>query len=372
MRVALIALGYRAPDRGPASHLARLAAGLVARGAQVEIDTVGDGWAPDASAYPPIRRLPVEIRRLRFAAPSALWRTLGMAGAGFDVVDVHVSEPPIAPAGTPLGIGPMVLTLHAPVERLRRWPYSRAIGALVDASNRILCASRADRDLLLKTFPRAAGRTEVLRPGVDASAIRAAAPFGSAQRIVLTAGRLERHRRVERAIAAMPSLDPRFRLVILGDGPQRRRLEAYARDLRVAGRVSFLGTVADAVYHRWLRTAHTFVALASDEHSGVHVMEALAAGAPVVASDIPAHREALEQAGRARAFFVSPDGSPLDVADAIELAEQQPAIIGVAAVPSWESVLDTTWEIYRQVALNGERALTSTPGVRRQRDKQAS
>src|SRR6185437_13618916 len=127
-----------------------------------------------ASDYPPIRRLPVEIRRLRFAVPSALWRTLGLAGAGFDVVDIHIAEPPIAPVGTPLGIGPMVLTLHTPAERLRRWPYSRAIGALIDASNRTLCVSHADRDLLLKTFPRAAGRTEVLRPGVDASAIRAA------------------------------------------------------------------------------------------------------------------------------------------------------------------------------------------------------
>jgi glycosyltransferase involved in cell wall biosynthesis len=290
------------------------------------------------------------MRRLRLAAPSGFWRALGEVATDFDLIDVNISEPPLVRAGMPLGIGPMVLTLHAPVERLRRWPYAHAVRALVAVSHRILCSSADERDLLSRAFPHAAGRGEVLGPGVDALAIRAAMPFVSEQTIVLVDGRLERKRRVDRAIAAMPSLDPRFRLVILGDGPDRRRLEAYAADLRVAGRVTFAGATSPAVQHRWLRTARVFVALAGEDTSGVHMMEALAAGASVVASEIPVHREVIERVGHGTAFFVSPDGSPLDVADAIELAAQQPASAG-APVPSWESVLDTAWNIYREVVL---------------------
>ncbi len=354
MRVSLVVIGYGAPDSGLARHVNRLAAGLLARGTEVEIQVIGDVRALHRPSNGLGRRLPVKIRRLRLAVPSALWRALDLAGAGFDLVDVHISEPPVAPAGTTLGAGPMVLTLHAPVQRLRRWPYSRAVGALVAEANRIVCASRADVDLLVKSFPAAAGRVEVLRPGVDECGIRAAAPFVSESTIVLAAGALERKRRLDRAIAALPSLGPRFRLVIVGDGPDRRRLEAYAADLRVARRVTITGAVDDAAYHRWLRTARVFVALAGEDSSGVHVLEALAAGTPVVASDIPVHREVLDQAHHGGAFFVAPDGSPLDVADAIELAAQQPPRPGAVSVMAWESVLETTWKIYRQVALDAE------------------
>jgi glycosyltransferase involved in cell wall biosynthesis len=354
MKVALVALGDQAPGCG-LDHVDRLADGLVRRGAEVEVVALGDPRRQRVFQSAFGRRIPSGVRRFRFAVPSAFWRAIGLGAAGADIVDIHISEPPMAPIGPPAAIGPMVLTLHTPVERLRRWPYSRAVAALLDGSARVLCGSRVEHNLLCKAFPHAAGRTEILAPGVDERAILTAVPFSSGHVIVLAAGRLERKRRVDRAIAAMPSLEPRFRLVILGEGPDRRRLEAYAADLQVASRVTFAGAAPDALYHRWLRTARVFAALSGEENSGVHIIEALAAGASVVASDIPVHQEAVQQVPRARAFFVPPDGSPLDVADAIELAEHRAAPLAVGCAPSWETVVDATWEIYRQVALGAPR-----------------
>jgi hypothetical protein len=97
------------------------------------------------------------------------------------------------------------------------------------------------------------------------------------------------------------------------------------------------------------------VALAEQESSPIHIMEALAAGAPVVASDIPVHREVLEQVDGARSLFVSPTGSPLEVADAIveavDFADRGVSPIPPALLPSFDDVVDQAWSVYRRLAL---------------------
>jgi glycosyltransferase involved in cell wall biosynthesis len=150
----------------------------------------------------------------------------------------------------------------------------------------------------------------------------------------------------------MPSLAPAFRLVVVGDGSWRRRLAAYAADLHVSERVLFVGAVPDGVLYRWLRTANVVVALAGEGGSGSQVFEARAAGAAVVASDVPVHRHAAERPG-GPVIFVPPQGSPLDVADAIDEAARLAVLPTAGALPSpapsWESVIDSTWEIYRHL-----------------------
>ena len=88
-------------------------------------------------------------------------------------------------------------------------------------------------------------------------------------------------------ILEMQSEDPEFRLVIVGDGPARDRLQAFADDLRVSSRIQFTGPVSDAVLHRWLRTARVVVSLPGERSSGMAVTEACTAGVSVVASISP-------------------------------------------------------------------------------------
>jgi glycosyltransferase involved in cell wall biosynthesis len=117
--------------------------------------------------------------------------------------------------------------------------------------------------------------------------------------------------------------------------------------------VDIAGPVSDAVLYRWLRTARVMVALAQQESSGVHILEAVAAGVPVVASDIPVHREVAEQIGEGRVIFVPPAGSPLEVADAIaeasHIAGLGDAPASSASMPSWDDVVDQAWSVYRRL-----------------------
>lgn len=188
--------------------------------------------------------------------------------------------------------------------------------------------------------------------GIDAEAIRSAEPFDVPGTVVLAVDRLDRGTGVGRAIAAMASLDPEFRLVVVGDGPARDRLKAFADDLRVASRIQFTGSVSDATLHRWLRTARVVVSLPGERSSGTAVTEGCAAGVSVVASDLPIQRHAAERVGGG-VIFVAPKGSPLDVADAIEEASRLAVIANpdslTSSATSWEAAIDATWDLYEQM-----------------------
>lgn len=157
----------------------------------------------------------------------------------------------------------------------------------------------------------------------------------------------------------MASLDPGLRLVVVGGGPLLHRLQAHAADLRLSSRVRFVGPVSDAELYRWLRSACAVVALHDDHSSGIHVTEALAAAAPVVATDIPVHREATARVRAARARFVSPRGSPFEVADAIaELAPtgaQSSVTATLSDVARWEDLaVERVSEIYNRLIDGGD------------------
>ena len=183
--------------------------------------------------------------------------------------------------------------------------------------------SRAEANELCRALPWA-HRVRVVPGAVDAMAIKAARPFPSASTVVLVASPLEQYARVDRAIAAMASLDPAFRLVVVGDGPARRALQAHAADLQLSSRVLFVGQVPDTELYRWLRSARVLVSL-MEQSFGIQVLEAVCAGASVVASDIPAHREAAVCLDDIDIRFVPSRGSPLQVADAISKAARLPS-----------------------------------------------
>jgi glycosyltransferase involved in cell wall biosynthesis len=363
MKVALIAPQSALYSGGLERHVRELARGLIGRGATVELlrpnpeartirMSQTDGvveWRFAASHHSP----PVPI-------PPALAEYLHRKVSSFDVIHAHGRRMLLALAAARVRPGRLVFSPLAPVERMLRWPYTGATRAAVDFASATICMSRSDAALLCSALPTAATRVRIVPEGVDISAIRGATPFPSGRTVALSVGRLVRHKRVDRAIAAMAALVPTFELVVVGDGPARRRLKAYAADLQVGSRVRFVGRVSDGNLHRWLKTARLVVTLSQREAFGLQVLEGVAAGAPVVASDIPAHREASEYVPNGAVTFVAPEGSPFEVADAIKAAVADPAPAPVAALPSWADVVDETLDVYQELMrrppTNGARA----------------
>jgi glycosyltransferase involved in cell wall biosynthesis len=364
MKIALVASSFLPTFGRMERRVDRLARGLAERGAEVEILAQGPGRSVATHCDGVIvRRFPTAVGPLRFAVAPKLWERLRLTCYEFDVVDVHTRHISLALAVARTHARRLVFTPGGAMDVFLGWPYTGPARAVIASSNQIVCHSQIDRDLLCTAIPDAADRTLILPDGVDAAALDAARPFTMAGAVVLAVDRLDRTTGVGRAIAAMLSLDPDFRLVVVGDGPGRDRLVAFAADLHVSARVQFLGAVSDEVLYRWLRTARVVVTLAGDRGSGSLIVEASAAGASVVASDLPMHRQAAERAGAGHVIFVAPKGSPLDVADAIDEAARVSVLPSArrVSVPeaSWESVIDSTWALYDRLVVSAPRSVPS-------------
>ncbi|MBW3542632.1 MAG: glycosyltransferase, partial [Planctomycetes bacterium] len=171
---------------------------------------------------------------------------------------------------------------------------------LASRTTRLIANSQPVADFYRDTgFP--AERTVVIPNGVEVaepeSFDRAArlAEFGlpADAAVVGYVGRLARQKRVDDLLWALQMLRqiaprPTWMLVV-GDGRERRRLERIARQVECADRVRFVGHRADT---RGLMPLFDVFWLASDfEGLSNSLMEAMAAGVPVVASDIPPNRE---------------------------------------------------------------------------------
>ena len=99
---------------------------------------------------------------------------------------------------------------------------------------------------------------------------------------VISVGRLETLKRIDMLVRAAVWLPAPGRVVIVGEGPERERLEALASELGVADRVSFLGYVDDArVRSLYARAGAVFYA-PWDEDYGLVTLEAFHSGKPVV------------------------------------------------------------------------------------------
>ena len=83
------------------------------------------------------------------------------------------------------------------------------------------------------------------------------------------------------------------------------------------------------------------------------MLSAACAGVPIVASDIPANREAAAQAGHHGICFVSRRASPFAIADAVKRLSGPGHCSRADLVPTWQSVGEQTVSIYDEVLSNG-------------------
>ena len=95
----------------------------------------------------------------------------------------------------------------------------------------------------------------------------------------------------------------KINFILAGDGPQRNELELYVQKFGLEANVRLLGPVSDSSVWSLMKKANLFVSLSAFEGCPNTVLEAMASGCPIVVSDIPSHREILDESS---ALFVDP------------------------------------------------------------------
>ena len=208
-----------------------------------------------------------------------------------------------AKAGRRAGVGATVATVHdiqRMLGRLRLGAMRRAAGRLDAAA----CVSEAARGDLVARVGIAPEKVRVIPNGIDPA--RFEGPFDRDETrrslgvdkdafLVLSLGRLRPEKGHDVALRAMTLAareEPRARLVVVGDGPQRARLERLASRLGLGARAVFAGQREDVP--AILSAANCMVAPSRYEGFGLAAAEAMAAGLPVIASDVYALPELIE------------------------------------------------------------------------------
>ncbi|HEY1419356.1 MAG TPA: glycosyltransferase family 4 protein [Candidatus Dormibacteraeota bacterium] len=173
---------------------------------------------------------------------------------------------------------------------------------------------------------------------------------------ILFVGRLEKRKGLGdllRAFQFMQSRVPKSRLIVVGDGPLRGRVESYVSHHRVPN-VVLAGYVPESVKPRYYDSADIFCAPATGAESfGIVLLEAMASGLPVVATEIPGYMSVLEP-GR-DSITVQPKNwrelgaSLVILARDAELRKRLGAYAhDRARLYSWESVASQVVEVYRE------------------------
>lgn len=363
MKIAFVTAHYAPVIGGVEKHVVEIARRLAARGDSVEVLThaESDRRIPASAVVDGVKvtRFPVPLPSSNYAISPALWLHLRHERGGYDVIHAHGYH--ALPALQAALVRPPTLvftphyhgTGHSAFRKLLHPPYRR-LGAVIFArAARTIAVSPPEARLILSHFPAVEARLIVIPNGVDEEALRSAQPFVEPRTVILSAGRLETYKQVDKTIAALSYLPEHFVLRITGDGAAREGLERQAERAGMSGRISFLGKVSDADLYRWFRSTAVYVSMSSNEAMPVTFIESLAAGARVVASDIPAHRDLLTKTeGSIR--LVPLDASPDQLAATIGELAAQPVV--EARIDTWDDVTSRTAETYREAIGQSVRA----------------
>ncbi len=220
---------------------------------------------------------------------------------GFDLLHMHAIGPGVLiPQAKLSGLRPVVLTFHSFDYRRSKWgPASRAFlraceTVSITTADALIAVSAAGAEHIRKTYdrpvahiPNGPGKLEPRPPGRLLRALRL-----EERRYLLSVGRLSPEKCLEDVIAAASRGLPGIPLVLVGDTSFTGK---YVERLRTMDGpdVIFPGYLHGADLEELYTSALAYVVSSEIEGLSLSLLEAMAAGCPIIASDIPGNREGL-------------------------------------------------------------------------------
>ena len=357
MRIALVCPYDWTRSGGVQSHVAQLATQLSSRH-EVTV------FAPHRPAAAPAVSAPVVVDVGRPVAlpynrsvaavaisPSAAVRTLRrVARFAPDVVHVHEPlSPLVSVAVAAFGRRPLVATFHSwsDHDRLYRMiaPFGRYVAGRLAAR---VAVSPAAQVFAADALDVPVGGFRVVPNGIDVAQFDAAPIAGLRdpdRPLLLFVGRLEPRKGLEvlvRAFVRVRASLPTARLCVVGDGAQRERCERLI-PASIRHDVLFVGHVDDAQKARYFASADLFVAPnTGGESFGIVLLEAMAAGVPIVASDIPGFRTVMRDGQQGR---FSPVGDAPALADTVLTLLSNAKLRGAMGREGRRHAADFDWRV---------------------------
>jgi phosphatidyl-myo-inositol alpha-mannosyltransferase len=311
-------------------HVRQLSAHLRSQGHEVLVLAPGSRSTADRGVRIVGRPLRVpyqgSVAPICFSARSSQRVAEALRSFGPDVVHAHE---PLTPSTSMLATlrarVPVVATFHAYAERSPLFDLAAPLVRPVwRRLARRVAVSEAARSFV---SARLEGDVVVVPNGVDVEPFALAEPASGLPpgRRLLWVGRLDRQKGFPVAVRAFAELArdaPDLVFVVAGDGRDRVATDRFPRDLR--SRVVMLGTVPHDLLPPYHAAADVYVSPALGQESfGIVLVEAMAAGVPIVATDIAGYREVVRHDVEG---LLVPPGDPVAFAAAIRLVLDDPAL----------------------------------------------
>ena len=350
-------------------HVRDLAEHLIASGHDVSVlapgdeDTISEPYVVSVGRAMPVRHNG-SVARVAFGSVSASRVRRWIREGEFEVMHVHSPiSPSIGMVACWAALGPIVATFHASYEgRVRSMVagYGLLSATLEKVQARIAVSEEARR-----TVVQHLGGDAVLIPnGVDTRRFARAHPLPGRARggeVLGFLGRIDEPRKglpvLLEAFPAIAAARPDAELLVVGPGDVDEARSALPSGVR--DRVTFLGRVSGDDKASALASVDVLVAPnTGGESFGIVLLEAMAAGAPVIASDLVAFRSVLDGG---RAGVLTPVGDPSALAQAaIDLLpdrERQAQLASRGAAVAhrydWDTVARQILDVYATVTAPG-------------------
>ena len=241
---------------------------------------------------------------------------------------VHTHNAPAHLVGAPaawLSGVPVVVNSRHGLHRMAGWKAGVANQLATRLTHRMVAVSGAVAALSRSVDHVPEHKLAVIRNGVDLDRYRRRVPVvPGAGRKAIHAARLayptKDQRTLLRAVRLVVNELPDFTLDIVGDGPDRNVLESLCDELNLRANVSFLGFRHDL--HELLPAAGMFLLSSTTEGLPMTILEAMAAGLPLVSTDVGGISEVVSQG---QTGWLVPPQSPEAMAEAILKLARDPA-----------------------------------------------
>ena len=355
LRIALIRLGHEAVILAPAEDEDALPEYVTNGGKPISISSNGS------------------VAKINFGPGAVARARRWIKENDLDVLHVH------EPAGPTLSIlsiwvadGPIVATWHSSLKSARR--ELNAAAPIVRSAMEKIRARIAVSEYARRSLVEYTGGDAVLIPnGVDCSQYAGDEPLPGHSRgrnTLMFLGRIDEPRKgLQILLEALPRVAeavPDVSLLVAGPGDVEQVRGALNPEL--VERVEFLGLVSQEDKARALRSSDIYVAPnTGGESFGIILLEAMAAGTPVVASDIEAFQRVLDE-GRAGVHFTNGDAGSLAEAlidllqDPERRAQLNTAGHARAMQYDWSTVARRIVAVYDSVTVGGEKVTSDLSG----------
>ncbi|MFH1423476.1 MAG: glycosyltransferase [Candidatus Nealsonbacteria bacterium] len=196
---------------------------------------------------------------------------------------------------------------------------------------------------------------EVIPNGIDLKRFEKLGRKPHAGFVVMTVARLEKVKGIEYLIKAIVNLQiSNFQLSIIGNGSERKNLESLVEKLSLRDKVKFLGEIPNEKVPEYLAAADCFVLPSLKEGFGIVILEAQAAGIPVIGTKVGGILDLIEDGQTG--LLVAPENAS-QIREAIIKIKSEPELSETLVKNAknnlikydWQNIADRVCQVYQKV-----------------------